>query len=457
MYFETIRSPGLAHLSYLIGDGEEAFVIDPRRDADIYLEQATEHGMRITRVFETHRNEDYVIGSRELAERTGATIHHGAAAPFEYGEPISEGDTFTAGNLRLQALETPGHTDESLSFVLYDTSTADDEAIGVFTGDALFVGGVGRTDFYPDRPEQVAGLLYDSLFDKLLPLGDQTVVYPAHGAGSVCGAGLAERDFSTIGYERRHNPSLQQGRQSFIKSRLSEHHYQPPYFAEMERANRQGPRVLGHLPTPKPLGVEAFVQAASEGMVIVDIREPEAISGALVPGSLAIPLGMLPSFAGWYLPYDRDIGLVADSSGDIETALRRLVRLGYDRVAAWLNEGLHGWEISGREYQTIPALYAGDLKERLEGNRPFTLLDVRGRSETERTAMPRATEIYVGELPQRLGEIPPERPITTFCGSGRRSIIASSILLQNGFEQVEVCLGSLAACKAVGCPIDYRA
>ncbi|SCZ58990.1 MBL fold metallo-hydrolase [Thiohalomonas denitrificans] len=456
MYFETIRSPGLAHLSYLIGDGGEAFVIDPRRDADVYLEQAGSEGMRITRIFETHRNEDYVIGSRELAERTGATIHHGAAAPFDYGESIREGNTFDAGKIRLRALETPGHTDESLSFALYDGSTGDDEAIGVFTGDALFVGGVGRTDFYPDRPEQVANLLYESLFDKILPLGDQTIVYPAHGAGSVCGAGLADRDFSTIGYERHHNPALQQGRDEFVRERLNEHHYQPPYFRQMETVNRQGPAVLGHLPTPRPLGVEAFVEAASAGMLTIDIREPEAISGALVPGSLAIPLGMLPSFAGWYLPYDRDIGLIVAHPGDIEPAVRSLVRLGYDRLVAWLNEGLHGWEMSGREYQTVPALYAGELKARMEGQVPFTLLDVRGRSEIEQAAMPGATEIYLGELPQRLNEIPPQRPITTFCGSGRRSIIASSILLQHGFAEVEVCLGSLAACKAVGCPIDYR-
>jgi hydroxyacylglutathione hydrolase len=207
MFLEIVRSEGLSHLSYIVGDGNQAAVIDPRRDSAIYLDIAYREGARITHIFETHRNEDYVIGSKDLARCTGADIYHGGALPFEYGDAVGDGNTFELGEVLLQIIETPGHTEESISLTLMDKAFGD-SAVGVFTGDALFIGDVGRTDFYPDRAEEVAGKLYDSIFNKLLPLGDQTILYPAHGAGSVCGAGMAAREFSTLGYERRHNPRL---------------------------------------------------------------------------------------------------------------------------------------------------------------------------------------------------------------------------------------------------------
>ncbi|HKJ64059.1 MAG TPA: MBL fold metallo-hydrolase, partial [Desulfopila sp.] len=202
MFLEKIKSEGIAHLSYIIGDGSEAAVIDPRRDCQIYIDTAAARGMSITRIFETHRNEDYVTGSQDLARKTGAAIHHGHKIDFAYGEDVAEGDSFALGDLRLEILETPGHTDESISIVIKDTNFGDD-AVAVFTGDALFIGDVGRTDFFPDRAEEVAGLLFDSIFKTILPLGDQTILCPAHGAGSVCGGGMASREFSTLGYERQ--------------------------------------------------------------------------------------------------------------------------------------------------------------------------------------------------------------------------------------------------------------
>jgi hydroxyacylglutathione hydrolase len=197
MFIETIRSEGLAHLSYLIGHGGKAAVIDPRRDFRIYIEKALGHGARIDCIFETHRNEDYVIGSPELSELTGAKIYHGTQLDFRYGNPAVEGDSFELGDLTLRVIETPGHTFESLSIVVMDRSTGN-EPIGVFTGDALFIGDVGRTDFFPGGEEEMAGLLYDSIFKKLLPLGDHVILFPAHGAGSVCGESMAEREFSTL-------------------------------------------------------------------------------------------------------------------------------------------------------------------------------------------------------------------------------------------------------------------
>jgi hydroxyacylglutathione hydrolase len=208
MFLEKIKSDGIAHLSYILGDGLEAAVIDPRRDCQIYIDIAARQGTRISRIFETHRNEDYIIGSKDLVQRTGATIHHGKAFNFAFGKAVSEKDSFELGGLRLTILETPGHTFESISIVVTDTNFGDD-AVAVFTGDTLMIGDVGRTDFFPDRAKEVAAALYDSIFTKLLPLGDQTIIYPAHGAGSVCGDSMASREFSTIGHERLNNPVLQ--------------------------------------------------------------------------------------------------------------------------------------------------------------------------------------------------------------------------------------------------------
>ncbi len=456
MFLEKIKSEGLAHLSYILGDGKQAAVIDPRRDCEIYLEIAYREGARITHIFETHRNEDYVIGSCELAERTGAKIYHGAELPFEYGETAKEGDRFTFGNLTLKVLSTPGHTFESLSFVLSDEEFSEDP-LGVFTGDALFIGDVGRTDFFPDQAEKVAGMLYDSLFDKLLPLGDDILLYPAHGAGSVCGSGMASREFSSLGYERKHNPSLQiANRDEFIQMKVGEKHTLPPYFKKMEEFNLAGPGLLGNLPRPEPYNADEFARAIENGMLAIDVRSPEAFAGAYIPGSLAIPLDMLPAYAGWFVPYDRDLGLIMPRGSDWEMAARHLVRLGYDRVIAMLDQGMHEWETSGRQYDRIPAVYAGELKRRLDEKEDFTLLDVRKPDELEEGILPGSTTIFLGDLPHKLDEVPRERPITTFCGSGRRAIIAASILKKNGFENVEDCLGSMIACRAVGCEITSK-
>lgn len=452
MFLEMIRSEGLSHLSYALGDGKHAAVIDPRRDYSIYMDIAYAHGTQITHIFETHRNEDYVIGSRDLARRTGARIYHGSAHPFDYGNPVKENDRFNLGDIELRILETPGHTDESISIALIDTSFGD-SPIGVFTGDALFIGDVGRTDFYPDRAEEVAGRLYDSIFDKILPLGDQVILYPAHGAGSICGSGMASREFSTLGYERRHNPRLQLDRAAFVRYKVEEHHYKPPYFKQMEKLNREGADYLKELPRPRPLDADQFAASMEAGMVVLDVRHPEAIAGALIPGSLAIPLEMVPAFAGWYLPYDRDIGLVVHSADEVEKTVRLLLRLGYERVVGYLDGGMHTWETSGRHYHTIPAIHADTIKTRIENKENYTLLDVRSRDEFASGYLPNATLIYVGEVAQRIDEVLRARPVTTFCGSGQRAIIAASILKQRGIDAVEVCLGSMAACATLGCPI----
>ena len=453
MILEKIKSDGLAHLSYFLGDEDEAVVIDPRRDCEVYLDIAAREGMRITHIFETHRNEDYVVGSLDLARLSGAAIHHGAAMAFAYGESASEGDTFDVGDLRLRILETPGHTLESISLVMTDRNTGD-TPVGVFTGDALFVGDVGRTDFFPDRAREVAGMLYDSIFDKLLPLGDQAIIYPAHGAGSVCGDGMASREFSTIGHERMHNPALRKtDREAFIDYKVAEHHDQPAYFRLMEQYNKEGSPPLLELPRPRPLTVEQVAQAMTDGAVLVDLRSPEAFAGAFIPGSLAIPLDMLPAYAGYLLDYEHDLILVSETLEQIPTAVRYLIRMGYARLAGYLKGGLHAWETSGRAYDRIGVVHASTLDRRIEANEAFTLLDVRKITEFETSRLKSATHIFLGDLQDRLDELDKATPVVTFCGSGRRAMIAASILKRHGFERVEDSLGAMDACENIGCSI----
>jgi hydroxyacylglutathione hydrolase len=451
MFLKKIRSEGLAHLSYLIGDGKEAAVIDPRRDIDVYIKDSHLEGAQITHVFETHRNEDYVIGSTGIAQRTGAEVYHGKQLDFKYGTSVSENDTFKLGDMKLKILHTPGHTDESISIALYDTGFGDDPIV-VFTGDVLFIGQVGRTDFYPDRAEEVAGLQYDSIFNKLMPLGDQVILCPAHGAGSICGSGMASREFSTLGYERRYNPALQQkNREAFIQMKVNQHTYQPPYFRKMEQYNQEGPPSMEVLPKPKPLSVSSFAKLSENGALVVDLRSPEAFSGAYIPGSYAMPLEMLPGFAGWFFDYDKDMVLVVNDYDEVEKAVKFLVRIGYDRILGYLPGGLEEWETEGKKYGQIPSIYAGDIRKRMK--KGHILLDVREIDEWNSGHLEDAIHTYVGELPGHLDEIPKDKPIITFCGSGRRAIIAASILKQNGFKDVENCLGSMAACKKIGCKI----
>lgn len=456
MFFRKFHSPGVAHISYMIGSGGHAAVIDPRRDVDEYIEVAHNEGLKITHIFETHRNEDYVIGSEELAGMTGADIYHGSELPFEYGSTVQEGDEFKLGHVKLSILHTPGHTYESISIAVADTSFSDDP-VGVFTGDVLFVGDVGRTDFFPDAAEEVAGLLYDSIFDKLLPLGDHVLLWPAHGAGSVCGANMAEREESTLGYEREHNKILQfTDRDEFIDYKVNEHHYLPPYFSRMEEYNLKGSPPMNGLRAPGPMSANEFGDAQDDGMYVLDVRGPEAYGGAHVPGSLSIPLEFIPVFTGYLVPYDTPIGLVVESCEQARKALTYLRRIGYDDVVGYLQKGMQRWEIAGRHFEGIPQVYIGTINERLVDGEDFTLIDVRSKREYRSAHLMGAINIYVGELPERLDEIPDSRPITTFCGSGHRAIIAASILQREGFEQVENCLGSMAACYATQCPMVER-
>ncbi|MBC7230510.1 MAG: MBL fold metallo-hydrolase [Actinobacteria bacterium] len=453
MFLETVISPGLAHLSYILGDGGKAAVIDPRRDCDAYLRIAAREGCRITHIFETHRNEDYVVGSTALAAACGAEVFHGAQTAFGYGSGVSGGEAFELGSLLLSVLHTPGHTGESISLVLYDTAFSRQEPVGVFTGDTLFVGDVGRTDFFPGREEEMAGLLHESIFAKLLPLGDGVILYPGHGQGSICGGNLAAREFSTLGYERRHSPALRlEERDDFIARLTRRRLFMPAYFERVHALNQEGPPPLGALPSPLALDPAAFQDMASSGYVL-EVRSKEAYAGAHLPGSLAIPLDKVSSYAGWYLEHGKPVCLVVDSPDDVETAVRHLVRLGLDDVPAFLAGGMLKWEVSGRPYGRMAAVHAAELVAMLDAEEDFFLLDVRAAEEYAGAHLPTAVNIHLGELPRRLGEVPRDRRVVTFCGSGERATIAASVLRMHGYEDAGACFGSMAACSALGCPL----
>lgn len=451
MIFERIKSEGLAHLSYFVGSGDEAIVIDPRRDCQIYFDLARREGMKIKYIFETHRNEDYVIGSLELKELTDAEIYHGQGLDFKYGNFVRDGQEFNFGSMKLAALHTPGHTDESMSYTLSDPDTGK-EPLMVFTGDSLFVGEVGRTDLYgPKKAPGMAANLYDSIFNKILPLGDGVILCPAHGAGSLCGGSISKREYSTLGLERIQNPALQRtDKDEFIKFSLEEKLEFPPYFKKMEQYNLQGPPLLKGLLVPKLLTPEEFKAEIEKGAVVVDTRMPHSYGGAHIKGSYSIWLEGLPSFAGWLLPYDKPILLVLEENEQLETAVRYLVRLGYDNIAGFLNGGIAAWYMEALHVDGFNLISIHDLKDRLEKEEKMVILDVRSNGEWDKGHIEGAKHIYVAHIEENLEQVPKECPIVVYCSTARRSNIAASILKKNGYNKVCNVLGSMTAWKKAG-------
>ena len=452
MLFERVQSEGLSHYSYLIGDGAQALVIDPRRDVQAYIDIATRAGMRITHILETHRNEDYVVGSLELAADTGATVLHSAEDSLEYGygESIQDGETITVGRLVVRALHTPGHTRGHMSYLLHDP---DGEPWVVFTGDALFAGDVGRTDFYgQDHLAEMTGLLYDSLFHKILPLGDELIVCPAHGAGSACGTAIAERPWTTVGLEREHNPMLQYtDRESFVGNVGKMLEY-PPYFEMMEVLNLQGPPLVRAPSHVSPLRPLEFAARAT-GAQVVDTRMETGFAAAHVPGALSIPGPRLSSFAGWFVSYDTPILLVTEAD-DVGTPARALYRMGYDNLAGFLAGGMHSWHTAGLASDRTETVTVQELCAILDAGEEPWILDIRSEAEVERREIPTAHHLHLTQLPERMDEVTETEPVYVFCGSGIRSMIAASLLRRSGYDGATVVLGGLAGWSSVTCPLE---
>ncbi len=450
MLFERVESVGLGHYSYLIGDKGDAIVIDPRRDCRVYLEKASKKGFNLSHILETHRNEDYVIGSLELADRTDAKIWHSdSQLDYGYGNEIQDGQTWEVGRLKLEAIHTPGHTPGHMSYLLYDY---EEEPWMVFTGDALFADEIGRVDLLGmDRAEELAGKLYDSLFNKLLPLGNDVIVCPAHGAGSVCGASISERVWTTIGIERERNPKLQYEEKDRFVENVAKKLERPPYFRKMEKLNVEGPPVLGNLPVPSPLSPEEFEEKMGESQVL-DTRMELGFNTAHVPDSLSIWLEGVPNFAGWLLSYEEPI-LLVNEGNDPTQAVRYLVRIGYDNIAGYLSKDMLGWHMSGKRSESIDTITVQDMCSLLDEGESGWILDVRSKEEIREAEIAEAHHIHITQLLENLDKIPKDESIYIFCGSGLRSTIAASILKRRGWKDVTVILGGTAGWNSSTCPV----
>jgi hydroxyacylglutathione hydrolase len=451
MKLEIIKSEGLAHKSYFIGSNEEAAVIDPRRDCDPYVNYSKKHEMQITHIFETHINEDYVIGSKELSKRVGAQIYHGNNSDYKYGNTVKEGDKFWIGDIQLEIIETPGHTIESISILLKDREVSND-VYSIFTGDTLFAGEVGRTDLYGDEKcKEMTGMLYNSIHKKILPLGEHILILPAHGSGSVCGKDIRDSEFTTIGYEKKTNIKLKKSREEFIKFKLNEKMVKAPYFKKMEEYNRGDAPILCRLPYPRPLNIKELKKSL-ETSQIVDVRMAASYAGGHIPGTLNIWKHGLTYFAGWMLNYNDPIIIVDENNQHIDEITRYLIRIGYDNLLGYLKGGFTNWANSGEKIERINIWSVHQLKER-QNDESIFILDVREIGEWEEGYIEGEHHIYVGDLKERLDEVPIDKYIVLYCDTGNRASIAASVLKKNGYKELANVLGSIRAWKATGFPL----
>ncbi len=455
--------PGLGHLSTLIADDGAgvAAVVDPRRDVDIYLEAAEVDGVRITHVIETHLHNDYVSGGRDLAALTGAAhlIGAGAELAFEH-RGVRHGESIDLGELRLTALETPGHTPEHVSYEVADTSRAE-EPLLLFTGGSLLVGAVGRTDLLGEKNAvPYARAMFRSLHEVLLPHEDFVGVYPTHGAGSLCSTGIASTPNSTIGFERRHNPMIQPAEvEEFVRVLLRDQPAFPSYFARMRPLNKAGPRLLGgRVPEARPMTVDEARDALARDALLIDAREPVAHAVAHIPGSVSIPYGSsFGTWLGWVVEPDRPLILLVDDPDDRDDLVRQALRIGYERVVGYLVGGIAAWREAGLPTESTRRLSIEDLAGRLAAGGPDApiVIDVRQLGEFAAGHVPGSVHIGGGDLPDRLGELPRDRPIATICASGYRSSIAASLLRRAGFEDVTWMASGMPDWSAQGLPMSY--
>lgn len=460
MYVRQFVVEGLGHLSALLADDTKglAAVIDPRRDVDAYLAEARAHDLRITHVVETHLHNDYVSGARELTALTGARhiIGAGAALRFEH-QPVRQGDGFEVGALRFTALETPGHTPEHVAYAVADRSRAE-EPLLLFTGGSLLVGAVGRTDLLgAANAEPFARRMFASL-QEVLRHEDFVGVYPTHGGGSLCSRSISTTPNSTIGFERRYNELLQHHEvDAFVRALLTDQPAYPPYFSRMRPINQAGPTPVGRIPEPMPLPLDRVRELLAADALLLDLRSPAAHATAHVPGSLSIPAG--PSFStwlGWVVAPDRPLVLLLDRLEDWDETLRGALRIGYESIAGYLQGGFEAWQDSGAPLEAAGRLTVGQLGRLLassDGHGPL-VLDVRGREEFVRGHVPGALNLHTGDLPERLRELPRDRPIAAICASGYRSSIATSLLQEAGFREVSWVSGGVPAWAAAGYPVQ---
>jgi glyoxylase-like metal-dependent hydrolase (beta-lactamase superfamily II)/rhodanese-related sulfurtransferase len=452
----------LAHASYLVGDERTrtAAVVDPQRDVDRYLTFAREHDLTIRHVFLTHLHADFIAGHLELRDRAGAAIYLGARAKAEYAfTPLADGDRVEFGRVRLQAIETPGHTPESISIAVYDLDASDAEPYAVLTGDTLFVGDVGRPDLRAALGWSAADLghmLYDSLRNKLLPLPDTSLVYPAHGAGSLCGKAIGKETVSTIGEQRRSNYALQpMTRQAFVDLVTADQPDAPPYFTYDAVLNsKERPTLDQSLAAGlKPMTLDQVLELQRAGGQVLDTRDPTDFAAAHLAGSLNIGLGgQYATWAGTILDREHPIAIVADPGRENESAVR-LGRIGFDHVVGYLNEGLRSVEARPELTATTERVSPQLAAERLASG-DWIALDVRAPGERTQKRVARSLHIPLNQLAQRLDEIPLDRKILVYCAGGYRSSIAASVMQRHERAKVAEIAGGISAWETAHLPVE---
>jgi hydroxyacylglutathione hydrolase len=462
MILEQFYLGCLAHASYLIGDEQTrvAAVIDPQRDIDRYLEFATEQGLQIKHVFLTHLHADFVAGHLELRDHAEATIYLGASAKASYAfSPLRDGDKVEFGRVRLQALETPGHTPESISILVYDLDASETEPHAVLTGDTLFIGDVGRPDLRVAlgwSAKDLGGLLYDSLRNKLLPLPDATLVYPAHGAGSLCGKAISKETVSTMGQQRRFNYALQpMSKEEFIELVTADQPEAPPYFTYDAVLNSQERPTLSKALEQelKPLPLDAVLKLRADGAQILDTREATEFASSHLAGSMNIGLsGQYATWAGTLLNRERPIVIIADPGREHESAVR-LGRIGFDNVAGYLDQGLRSLEARPDLCVSTERLSAALAAERLAAKEPPVAIDVRTARERDQKYIDGSVSLPLNRLSDNLKDLPQDRTLLVYCAGGYRSSIAASLLQSQGFKRVEEIAGGITAWESAKLPV----
>ncbi|MCK5116209.1 MAG: MBL fold metallo-hydrolase [Candidatus Aegiribacteria sp.] len=437
--------PKLAHSSYMLAGSRTCAVIDPSRDVDGYISAAADHNLKISHVLLTHLHADFVSGHMDLAAMTGASIVVPASACCTFDHiPVSEGDSFLLEDMKINVMETPGHTPEHVSYIVTDTGRGPGPA-GVFCGDTLFVGDVGRPDLFPEMAGKLASLLYDSL-GKLMKLPDFCEVYPAHGAGSLCGRAVGSKWRSTIGYERKYNAALQiEERDSFIQSLTTGMPPAPDHFSRCSAVNRAGPAAISSLRKPAAMKPEEFRKAIGDSnSIVLDVRRYDAFGGQHIPGAVSIDFeGNIPIFAGWVLPPDADIYLVATNLPEVFDTTLWLRRVGLDRVRGYLDGGMFAWSLAGFPAAHLPQLSVIEADLAIRSCEKNLVLDVRSSTEYDISHIEGAVNIPAPDLRTRFGELDPDSDILLVCSTGYRSTLAGSILLSNNFRKLRNVSGGM--------------
>jgi len=459
MYFKQFYLACLAHASYLIGSDGQAVVVDPQRDVDEYLAEASAHGLQINYVIETHLHADFVSGHHEIAARTGAQIVFGEKAGVTFSHrAVRDGDEIRIGKVVLKFLETPGHTPEGICILVTDTESPNE--LKLLTGDTLFIGDVGRPDLAGGKgytPQIMAEMMYDSLHGKLLKLPDEVEVYPAHGAGSMCGRNMSKETSSTIGEQRKFNYALRpMNKQEFVTMMTADLPEAPSYFPKDAEINRSGARGLSELQPPKPLTPQAVLDLRDEGHVLLDVRSAADFGAAHVPGSLNIGLGgQFAMWAGSLIPLNAAIVLIADTSAQIDESVVRLARVGIENVKGYLDGGIQRWRDEGFAVDVIPQVTVAQLKEQLEASE-LQIVDVRRPAEYVNGHVPRALNAPLANLDHAIGALPLQKDKLTavICAGGYRSSAAASLLQKQGFSNLLNVSGGTGAWIDAGYPVD---